>query len=56
MVAAVLGNPGGVTLVVVGPVLSTVTGFALVSVYADVVVMGTVVPAVSTGVNETGIG
>lgn len=56
VVEAVLGKPGGMGVVVVGGSRSAVTGFVLVSVYAVVAVLGTVVLSVTIDVAETGAG
>lgn len=56
VVEAVLGKPEVMGIVVVGGILSTVTGFVLVSVYNVVVVLGTVVLSVTVEVSETGAG
>lgn len=56
VVEAVLGKPGGMGIVVVGGSCSTVTGFVLVSVYAVVAVLGTVVLSVTIDDSETGAG
>lgn len=54
VVEAVLGKTAGMGVVVVGGSCSTVTGFVLVTVYAVVAVLGTVVLSVTTDVTETG--
>lgn len=56
VVAIVLGNPGGVTVVVSGEILSTVTGFVLESVDTMVAVLGTVVFSVTTEGSESETG
>lgn len=56
VVEAVLGKPGGIGVVVLGGSRSTVTVFVLVSVYAVVAELGTVVLSVTMDVSETGAG
>lgn len=54
VVEAVLDKTAGMGVVVVGESCSTVTGFVLVTVYAVVAVLGTVVLSVTSDVTETG--
>lgn len=56
VVEAGLGKPAGMGLVVVGGRRSSVTGLILVTVYAVVAVLGTVVLSVTVDVSETGAG